>query len=141
MKKKNRVTQINEKLAMLRGYVKILKNFEKVSASDLLKDEIKRGAIERYLQLAAEVVLNVAGQLIAEFRFRTPEEYKESILILGEEGVLPKKFAKDFSGIAGFRNILVHDYLKIDYRQVVDKLNNRLGDFEKFAKAVAKYLS
>jgi len=141
MKKKNRVTQINEKLAMLRGYVKILKNFEKVSASDLLKDEIKRGAIERYLQLAAEVVLDVAGQLIAEFRFRTPEEYKESILILGEEGVLPKKFAKDFSGIAGFRNILVHDYLKIDYRQVVDKLNNRLGDFEKFAKAVAKYLS
>jgi len=126
---------------MLRGYVKILKNFEKVSASDLLKDEIKRGAIERYLQLAAEVVLDVAGQLIAEFRFRTPEEYKESILILGEEGVLPKKFAKDFSGIAGFRNILVHDYLKIDYRQVVDKLNNRLGDFEKFAKAVAKYLS
>ena len=141
MDKKDRISQINEKLALLRHYVKILRGFRGVRASDLVKDEIKRGAIERYLHLAAEVVLDIAAQLIAEFRFRTPEDYRESILVLGEEGVLPQDFAKEFSKIAGFRNILVHDYLKIDYHQLVDNLNYRLDDFERFAQAVAKYLS
>lgn len=140
MTKKDRIVQINEKLNVLAGYLVILKGFGKVTAEELKKDVIKRGAVERYLQLSAEVVLDVAGQLIAEFRFRTPEDYKESILILGEKGVLPKNFAKSFAEIAGFRNILVHDYLKIDYKKVADNLNKRLGDFEKFSQAVAKYL-
>jgi len=43
--------------------------------------------------------------------------------------------------MAGFRNLLVHDYLKIDYEKMADKVNNRLGDFEIFAKSVAKHLS
>lgn len=140
MIKEERITQINEKLSALKNYVLLLKSFGKVSSADLEKDAIKRGAIERYLQLSAEVVLDVASQLIAEFRFRTPEDYKESILILGEEGILPKEFAKNFSEIAGFRNILVHNYLKIDYKKVAENLNKRLGDFEKFCQAVAKFL-
>ena len=141
MTKKDRITQINEKLNALGDYLQILKSFGKVTETELKKDPVKRGAVERYLQLAAEVVLDVAGQLIAEYRYRTPEDYKESILILGEEGVLPQDFAKRFAKIAGFRNILVHDYLKIDYQKVADNLNNRLGDFEKFTKAIAKHLS
>ncbi|MBU0618780.1 DUF86 domain-containing protein [Patescibacteria group bacterium] len=140
MNKKDRISQIHEKLVVLGGYVELLRGFGKVTAGDLIKDDIKRGAIERFMQLSAEVVLDVAGQLIAEYRFRTPEDYKDSLLILGEEGVLTKKFAGEFSSIAGFRNILVHDYLKIDYEKVVDKLNNQLGDFAKFAQSVAKYL-
>lgn len=140
MNKKGRITQINEKLNNLGDYLRILKGFGKVSAEYLEENEVERGAIERYLQLASEVVFDVAGQLIAEFRFPTPENYKESILILGKEKVLPQKFAKDFADIAGFRNILVHEYFKIDYKIVADILNNRLGDFNKFAQAVAKYL-
>ena len=76
-------------------------------AEKLEKDEMLRGVVERYFQLSAEVVLDVAIQLIAEFRYRTPEDYKDSLLILGEEGILPEKFTKRFSEIAGFRNIRI----------------------------------
>lgn len=140
MNNKDRITEVNGKLKALEDYVGLLKSFGKVDAEGLTKDPLKRGAIERYFQLAAEVVLDVAGLLIAEYRFRTPEDYKDSLLILGEEGVLTKDFSKEFSGIAGFRNLLVHEYLKIDYQKVADNLNNHLGDFEKFAQQVAKYL-
>jgi len=140
MNKQDYIIQINEKFKLLEDYLKILKSLGKIDAGILEKDVIKRGAVERYLQLACEIILDVANQIIAEHRFRTPDEYKSSILILGEEGVLDKKFSEDFSKMAGFRNILVHDYLKLDYEKVADKVNNRLGDFEKFAKAVAKFI-
>jgi len=140
MNSKDRITEVNAKLKALSDYTELLKRFGRVTKEELEKDALKRGAIERYMQLAAEVVLDVAGLLIAEYRFRTPEDYKDSLLILGEEGVLSKDFAKEFSGIAGFRNLLVHEYMKIDYQKVADNLNNHLDDFEKFATQVARYL-
>ncbi len=133
------IDRIHIRLKLLRSYVKKLSRFEYFSEEDLLADEDRRASIERYFQLACEVVLDIANLLNAEFRFRPPKDAKESIVILGEEGVLEAEFANRFSGMAGFRNILVHDYINIDYAKVADNLKN-LKDFETFAKAVARYL-
>jgi uncharacterized protein YutE (UPF0331/DUF86 family) len=42
--------------------------------------------------------------------------------------------------MAGFRNILVHEYLEIDRRKVYRVLRDDLGDFDRFVKAVSKLL-
>lgn len=141
MMDKNRRTKINEKLELLRGYVGVLEKMRPLQKETLLDDDIVRGAAERYLHLAAEAVIDVANQIIAEFRFRTPDDYQDTIQILGEEGVLDKSFADEFAPVASFRNILVHDYAKLDYDEIVDKINNRLGDFEKFATQVAQHFT
>ena len=134
------IDRIHIRLKLLRSYMKKLSRFERLTEEDLLADEDRRVMIERYFQLACEVVIDIANLLNAEFRFRPANDAKESIIILGEEGVLKKEFANQFAPMAGFRNILVHDYIAIDYTKVADYLNSRLGDFETFAKAVASYL-
>ncbi len=42
--------------------------------------------------------------------------------------------------MARFRNLLVHVYGKIDYRQVYEVLRHDLGDLRTFAAAVASLL-
>ena len=42
--------------------------------------------------------------------------------------------------MAGFRNILVHEYLEIDRHLVYRVLNDDLDDFERFIKAVSRLL-
>ena len=42
--------------------------------------------------------------------------------------------------MAGFRNILVHQYLEIDHRLVYDALQNRLDDFRAFANYVVLFM-
>lgn len=138
---KNRLEEINQRFQYLRKYITFLKQKQPVTSEELINNLEKRGAIERYFQLAAEAVLDVANLIIAEYRFRTPTDYKDCLLILGEEGVLEKKFAQQFSSLAGFRNALVHDYVKIDYQIVADRLNHDLGDFDTFAKQVASFLT
>lgn len=133
------IDKINIRLKKIFEYLDYLREFQGIGVEELERDFQKRGAVERYFQLTIEAVLDIANLLNAEYRFRPAEDGRESILILGEEGILPKKFAKDFSGVSGFRNILVHDYLKIDYKKVVENLRH-LADFEKFAQAVAQYL-
>ncbi len=136
----DRLIQIQKKLEALQKYITRVRGYVPVSADTLRTNAEVSGVIERNLQLASEVVLDITNQLIAEFRFRTPDTYKESIVILGEVGVLQKEFAEYFSGIAGFRNILVHNYMDIDCNEVADKVNNHLDDFEIFSKSVAQYL-
>jgi len=43
-----------------------------------------------------------------------PTDYYEAITTLGELGILPFEFSQKFAPIAGFRNILVHEYLQVD---------------------------
>jgi len=42
--------------------------------------------------------------------------------------------------MARFRNLLVHMYWKIDYGQVLDVLQQNLGDLRAFAAAVLRLL-
>ena len=47
-----------------------------------------------------------------------PRDYYEAIVRLGELGVLPPEFAAHLAPLAGFRNILVHEYLEVDWLEV-----------------------
>ena len=96
--------------------------------------------MERYLHLAIECCLDLGNHLIADRGLRKAEDYKEVFLILGEAKILPKAFANRIAPMGGFRNILVHDYLRVDPQKVYDPLQKSLPDFERFARAMAKFL-
>lgn len=42
--------------------------------------------------------------------------------------------------MARFRNLIVHDYARIDDARVYAILKKRLGDFDAFARAIQAYL-
>lgn len=133
-------SEILAKLEMLRDYVKLLQEYQKRSFGEVKEDPTLRGAIERYLSLALECVFDVGETVISHEGLRKPESYREVIEILGEEGILSKKFVEKFAPAGGFRNILIHGYAKIDVKKVYKFLQENLADFEDFAKQVARYM-
>ncbi len=56
-----------------------------------------------------------------------------------EEGIISLDLAETMQKIAGFRNILVHDYLEID-QQIVYATLNKLQDFREFAQCIYRVL-
>ena len=42
--------------------------------------------------------------------------------------------------MAGFRNLLVHEYMQIDLDRVYDLLQNHLGDFRTFVYCIGEFL-
>ena len=108
--------------------------WEEYAASEALRD---RG--ERNLQVAAQACIDIANHIIADKGYRTPQGYADSFVILQEEGIIPIELADKMKMVAGFRNILVHDYLEIDNKIVYQSLNH-LHDFEEFAKHVYELL-
>jgi uncharacterized protein YutE (UPF0331/DUF86 family) len=106
----------------------------------LTADTDEAWAVERGLLLCAQNLLDVATHLAAAAGRDAPD-YASAIDQLGALGVLPAPFAARLRGIAGFRNLLVHGYLAVDLVRVHQLLNQRLDDFEAFAKHVEAYLA
>jgi uncharacterized protein YutE (UPF0331/DUF86 family) len=132
--------EILNKLEKLQKYVRILNSYRKHSIKDIDEDFTLRGAIERYLQVSLECVLDIGEMVISKEGLRKPETYREVIEILGDEGILPEEFAEKFAEAAKFRNILVHMYAEVDVEMLYEILQNNLGDFDEFAKHIARYL-
>ncbi len=131
---------IAARLDKLNEYVKFLKSYQKVSLIQFKKDYTIQGAVCRYFQLAVECVTDIGELLISSLGLRKPKNAKEVIIILGENKIISSVFAKRFAPVAGFRNILVHEYLEIDFKKVYKYLKESLKDFDFYAKCIAKYI-
>jgi len=92
------------------------------------------------LQLSIQVLLDIGSPILAAEGL-TVQEYEDIYLELARLGVIPEEYAHKIKGMAGFRNLLVYEYTKVDMNRVVDILNNRLDDFTSFASHIITYLS
>jgi uncharacterized protein YutE (UPF0331/DUF86 family) len=106
---------------------------------DLDEDPYLRDIIERNLEVAAQCCLDIAHRIISLEGARKPVDYYDAILRMGDLGVLPAEFAQRLAPLAGFRNILVHGYLLIDWDEVYRNLH-QLEDLERFAELVRAWL-
>ena len=121
-------------------YTKFLESYKTIDGEELEANYELRSAIERNFQVALEAVFDIGESIISHENLKKPESYREIIEILGDNGILSKEFANKFAPAAGFRNILVHMYADVDINELCEYLHNNLGDFDKFATYIAKYL-
>lgn len=83
---------------------------------------------ERYLHLAMEAAIDLANHWIADRALRTPESNRDAFSVLEENGEIEAALAERLRGWAGFRNILVHQYVNIDHRIVYRAIQDDLDD-------------
>jgi len=95
--------------------------------------------VERNLEVAAQACIDIANRIITVEGLEKPSDAYGAIEMLEKAEVLPSDLAHRLAPIAGFRNILVHEYLKIDWDQVLSNLQ-RLADLHKFAEHVKEWM-
>jgi uncharacterized protein YutE (UPF0331/DUF86 family) len=109
---------------------------EEPGALTLLEERITRRAVERCLYLAIQHLLDIGAHIVAAEGWGLPGSYRE---VIEKLGVLPPEFARLIAPMAGFRNILEHDYVELDLREL-DANARRFDDFDRFAGYVVAYL-
>jgi len=107
--------------------------------TEFFSDAYLRDIVERNLEIAAQCCIDIGNKIISLEEAQKPQDCRESITRLGELGILPQDFALTFAPITGFRNILVHEYLGIDWDEVYSNLQ-KLGDFYDFVNFIVKWM-
>jgi uncharacterized protein YutE (UPF0331/DUF86 family) len=127
-----RLDELNERLARLQPLIN--KPRAEFDADPYLRD-----IAERNLEIAAQCVLDICHRFIALENARKPTDYYEAILIMGELNILPADFARRLAPLAGFRNLLVHEYTGLDWDQVYANLQ-KLSDLLTFRDYIREWL-
>lgn len=117
---------VENKISAIEKYLKILKRYQDFSLKKIEKNIDLKGALERYLYLICQASIDLAESFIAFKKFRKPTTFTEAFYILEEEKVIDQKLTEQLTNMVGFRNIIAHDYEKLDYEIVYDVLLNKL---------------
>lgn len=123
----------------LKTNIALIENKE-VTLEQILEDEDIQAIIDRRMQLAIENCIDIAAHLTAGLDLPRQEQASEAFLMLGVKGVISKEAARKLAKAVGFRNILVHEYIKIDYRLAYEDLDEKLKDLKTFGKEVLEFL-
>ncbi len=126
---------VQRKLALLDENVIRLQSYLCATTLDQFKqDDMKQAAVERVLQVAVEIVIDIAERIIALKGAGPAATSVEAIERLVALGVLPTP--EPFAEMVLFRNRIVHGYTDINPEMVYLIATTRQEDFRKFRDAI-----
>jgi len=118
-----------------------LGRYRALSLEELRKDLSLVWIAEKGLQILIQNLLDIGAHVLASEIKNDWDDYGEIILKLGHHGIIPMDFSERIHGMAGLRNILIHEYLKVDVPTLHEYLKKRLVDFTDFMSHIQEYLS
>lgn len=131
---------IEDKISVIRDYFNDLKPYELRAREQIENNFESLKTVERLLFQVCQSAIDLAEAFISLKKYRKPTTMKEPFEILEEGGIIDKDLSNNLCKMVGFRNVLVHEYLKIDYDRLFNVLYRDLADIEKFIKMVEKSL-
>lgn len=132
--------EIGQRLELIKDVIFKLRECGKSSKKEFIEDFKISDSAMRNLILGSEIVTDIGNHILTEAFQVHPKEYSEVIILLGETGVVDKKFATENVNMARFRNLLVHEYIKIDLDKVYDYLQKAPEILAKFAKYFVEFI-
>lgn len=134
--------KIYEKLKLLDDYISYLAHLKKEIKSEkqFVEDFRLFTSVERCLQLCCQAIIDCLDLIIIEQGLEKPEDRREIVSVVYNAKIISENLSSKLEGISGFRNILVHEYGKIDRKKVYQYFSQKLGDFKIFKKEILSWL-
>jgi len=133
--------RIRQKIGKIKEYMKYIDDLGEDCDKKFTIDPFYRGALLYYLYLMADTCIELAEMIIKERELRPPQSYSDAFDILGDHEIMDKEFAYSFAKIAGFRNLLAHDYEKIDSKKICQDILKKIPDVKQFLQQVQQALN
>ena len=131
---------LGRKISEMETYLNQLREFSGISVAAYRDDWKTQRIIERTLQMLIELCIDIANHMISDREMRMPTGYADAFRVMMENRVISKSLFSTMEKMAKFRNLIVHQYDKTDPSIVVSILRKNLNDFEKYKKAVLKFI-
>ncbi len=132
------MTFLVERLADLRQHLDHLREIRpRVTGSDSLVGDLSlHNDVLFSLLMVCQAVIDIAGELAGR-RGMPFQDYTEATEALRRFPEVPGAVVDELVLLPGFRNVLIHEYVALDYDRVVDALD-RLEPVEMFVRIVAE---
>lgn len=131
---------IRKRLNRLDEYLAILGRIGNYSYDQFVSDPEKFGSAERFLQLSIDTVNDLGNHVVSDLKLGAVNWQSDIPSLLLKHGLIDERLAGLWMKMIGFRNILVHEYMDIDRKQVYDVIKSNLDDFRKIMAVFARWM-
>jgi uncharacterized protein YutE (UPF0331/DUF86 family) len=125
------MTYLVERLAELRRHLEHLEHLRPRVTRQMLVDDLSLHNDVLYsLLTVCQLVIDIAGELSAQRR-EPFDDYTQAIRNLSHDPRFSPDLVERLAQLPGFRNVVIHEYIQIDFDRVVEAVNS-LGPIEEF---------
>ena len=129
---------LNKKISIERCVAQIDKYYAQKSGLPFETYYLRQDAISMNLQRACELAIDIANHIIKTKKLGLPQDSKDSFALLQRAGVIGVERMKALQAMVGFRNVLVHEYTRLDLRILVEVIEHRMRELLDFANEALK---
>lgn len=132
---------LNKKVSIERCLEQISKYYALDRGLPFEQDFLKQDAIAMNLQRACELSIDIANHLIKIRKLGLPQDSRDSFELLQRAGLIDERMMHNLQAMVGFRNILVHEYRKLDLNIMMKIIESHMRDLLDFANVALEVSS
>jgi uncharacterized protein YutE (UPF0331/DUF86 family) len=110
----------------------------KIDLSVFMKDIDCQDIVIFNLQKAIQGCIDIAAHIISDEDLGLPGSTNEMFYLLEENGYLGRDLTEKMVKAVGFRNLIAHEYEKLDLEQVYKVAQKDIRDLQAYIKAILK---
>ena len=107
-----------------------------VNLEDFLKDLDRQESIAFNLQMAIQNCIDLSAHIIGDEGLGVASSTSEMLYILEENGYIGRDLTERMIAAVGFRNLIVHEYGKVDLTQIYHIAHRDIENLRDFVKAI-----
>ncbi len=120
------MSRLNEKIKEIEEYCSELEEVAPLNFEEYANNLMRKLACERALEKIIEGVNDLAILIIKEKRLPIPKEDIRAFEILLEKSIISKELAEKLKQAKGMRNILTHEYGKVDDEIIFEAIDKEI---------------
>jgi uncharacterized protein YutE (UPF0331/DUF86 family) len=113
---------------------------ETLSREEFLQSTTEQRAVERMFENAIQVCSDLAQHVATREFGYDGSTAKGAVRVLHREGVINEETMTTLVAAVGFRNVLAHEYGKVDAEKVYETLQTGLTVYDTFSRQVATWV-
>lgn len=122
---------------MLERHIARIKFKGGVPLEVFLQDEDRQESILYNLQMAIQCCIDIAAHIVSDESYGVADSTSELFYLLEEHRIIESDLTEKMIRAVGFRNLIVHEYGKIDLAMVYRVSHENLSDIETFLNHIS----
>ena len=128
-----RIENLEENIANLKAFQK------KFTIEDIKSNKLDEWALRYGIFESIQIIIDIACHISSKYNLGSAKTYTACIENLSKQNYITNSLAKNIISAIGLRNLLIHEYIKIDTEQLYSFLL-LTDDLSSFIKEIREYV-
>jgi uncharacterized protein YutE (UPF0331/DUF86 family) len=131
---------IKENLIELNNIYTELLKYKDIKEEEMINNLSIRWIIERGILAGISIILDIGNHILASQYRIYPDTYEDVLKEMFSKGIISQEIYTKIKGMGSFRNILAHEYIKIDPKKVYQNYKKFLEIIPEISKELLKLI-